>query len=284
MIDSISTTLSHSLYALGLIFLAGILLDIWYLAEYLLQKISLPCHSSGSPVRDHSPFRRATVLLVLSVTLIPAVITFFSPDPESAPGARQLAGGIFSYTLLAFAVIFILNRIHLTRLAPGLSDIVFPLPMKRIAAIIRGVTYGIAVIPPVLLAGAIASYFATQWGLDVSPQKAFSYFVDLTYPAPLRFLLTLSAVALAPVYEEILFRGYLFPALWGKKITPWPAILVCGFLFALVHLHLVSFFPLFLLNIFLCMGYLRTGSILTPIIMHGIFNGTSLLIWSLLNG
>jgi hypothetical protein len=57
----------------------------------------------------------------------------------------------------------------------------------------------------------------------------------------------------------------------------------CPFL----HLHAPSFLPLLLVGCALSLGLLLTGSLLTPIVMHAIFNGEMLLLlytWPSLGG
>jgi uncharacterized protein len=73
------------------------------------------------------------------------------------------------------------------------------------------------------------------------------------------------------VFEEFFFRGFAYPALkqrWGAG----KALIAVSIVFALVHLHVPSMGPLFALALGLGLGYELTGSLLTPIIMHALFN------------
>ena len=92
----------------------------------------------------------------------------------------------------------------------------------------------------------------------------------------LEILYILTAIFIAPVYEEILFRGILFPFL-TKHIGPVQSALFVSALFALMHFHLPSLVPLFLLSIALCGVYWRTESLWPSIGMHAIFNTVSIL-------
>jgi membrane protease YdiL (CAAX protease family) len=91
---------------------------------------------------------------------------------------------------------------------------------------------------------------------------------------PLAFFL--SAVVLAPVCEEVLFRGLLYPALKRKIGIGLSMILTAG-LFALVHWHLQTFPPLFVLGLALAYVYERTGTLVAPIAFHAVFNGWTFL-------
>ncbi|MBI2438138.1 MAG: CPBP family intramembrane metalloprotease, partial [Lentisphaerae bacterium] len=83
------------------------------------------------------------------------------------------------------------------------------------------------------------------------------------------------AMIVAPVAEEALFRGMLLPLIM-KRLGAGPAVLLSSALFALVHFHLPSFFPLFVLAAGLGLAYIYTGSLLVPIVMHALFNGMNL--------
>lgn len=83
--------------------------------------------------------------------------------------------------------------------------------------------------------------------------------------------LALVALVAAPIVEEMLFRGILYPtikragfpklALWGTSI-----------LFALTHQNAPAFFALVFLAMILTLLYEETGNLLAPIIAHSCFN------------
>jgi membrane protease YdiL (CAAX protease family) len=80
---------------------------------------------------------------------------------------------------------------------------------------------------------------------------------------------------LAPVVEELLFRGLGFSLL--RRFGVWPAILAVGILFALAH-GLIGAFPE--LAIFGCsLAWLRwkTASVYPGMVLHGTFNAISLI-------
>jgi membrane protease YdiL (CAAX protease family) len=86
-----------------------------------------------------------------------------------------------------------------------------------------------------------------------------------------RIVLGVLALFLAPVVEELFFRGMLYPAI---KQAGFPRLAVWGvsLLFALVHFNLVSFVPLFVLAILLTLLYEHTDNLLAPIAAHALFN------------
>ena len=85
------------------------------------------------------------------------------------------------------------------------------------------------------------------------------------------------AILVAPLYEELLFRGIIFPYMVKRTGLAGGALLV-SLLFALLHFHLPSVVPLFLLSVALCLAYWRTGSLWVSIGIHTIFNTVSILV------
>lgn len=82
----------------------------------------------------------------------------------------------------------------------------------------------------------------------------------------------MSLVVIAPIAEEVLFRGYLFGKL--RKYTPlWGAILITSVLFAIVHFQWNVGIDVFALSIVLCLLRVFTKSLWTPILLHMLKNG-----------
>lgn len=92
-------------------------------------------------------------------------------------------------------------------------------------------------------------------------------------------LFVVIAVVMAPLFEEIVFRGFLFRGLansWG-----WVAgALVSAGIFGLAHLQLDVFVPLAALGFALAWVYKRSGSLWTSITLHALFNGIAVLAWA----
>jgi len=80
----------------------------------------------------------------------------------------------------------------------------------------------------------------------------------------------------APVFEEIMFRGFLLPSL-TRYVPLWLAITVSGFVFAIAHLSLSEVIPLTTLGIIMGIIYTRSGNLLAPILLHSLWNGNTLL-------
>jgi len=89
-------------------------------------------------------------------------------------------------------------------------------------------------------------------------------------------LLFITTTLIAPLFEEIIFRGVLLPVLardYGKTI----GILISSFVFALAHLSLNEFPPLFVLGIGLATTRLISGRLSSSVFMHSFWNGLTFL-------
>ena len=96
-------------------------------------------------------------------------------------------------------------------------------------------------------------------------------------PDPALFLpMLLQSALLAPICEELFFRGYLMGAF--AKAGRGRAIAAAALLFAAAHGVDAAFLPRFLLGCLLGGMARRTGSILAPMLMHGCYNAAVLLL------
>lgn len=82
----------------------------------------------------------------------------------------------------------------------------------------------------------------------------------------------LTLVVIAPIAEEVLFRGYLYGKLRGAA-PMWAAILATSILFGFVHFQWNVGIDVFVLSIVLCCLREVTGSIHAGILLHMMKNG-----------
>jgi membrane protease YdiL (CAAX protease family) len=109
---------------------------------------------------------------------------------------------------------------------------------------------------------------------DIEQQELVTLFQGGGDPVAIG-LLVIAAVLLAPIVEELIFRGCLYRFL-KSQTTLLPAQIASGILFSMIHWNLLSFLPLVLVGIFLARVYEKTGSILVAIWFHAFFNAFSL--------
>ena len=86
-----------------------------------------------------------------------------------------------------------------------------------------------------------------------------------------------SAVILAPIGEELLFRGVLYQGL-AKRVSGWPAIGLSGLAFGVSHRELLVIVLTFPLGMLLAWTLRRHGTLLIPILTHVVFNVIGVLL------
>jgi uncharacterized protein len=85
-----------------------------------------------------------------------------------------------------------------------------------------------------------------------------------------------TAAIAAPLFEEVLFRGFLLPSL-TRYFSVWGAIFVSALLFAIAHLSLSEILPLSALGVVLGVVYTRSRNLLAPMLLHSLWNSGTLL-------
>lgn len=75
----------------------------------------------------------------------------------------------------------------------------------------------------------------------------------------------------APIFEEVLYRGFLLPAL-TCYFPMWAALPVSSVLFAICHMNPTAMIPLSVLGLLWALIYKRSGNLLTTILIHAMWN------------
>ena len=147
------------------------------------------------------------------------------------------------------------------------------MPVGR--SLLLGVALLISALPMVFAVDYIASILL-KVNSTTDVQEVVQIFENASTAAQ-RVPIVVLAVVIAPVAEELAFRGYLY-AVIKRYFGAVPALILSGILFALIHLNLASFFPLLVLASVFALAYELSGSLLVPMAMHALFNALSLLL------
>lgn len=113
-----------------------------------------------------------------------------------------------------------------------------------------------------------------QW-LDDDPMAMF---VPLIAKNPI--LWTLAIAILAPIYEELLFRGVVLGVLLQSSMRPMLASLTTSTLFAMAHWQYdwLGMGLVFGLSMIFCWARMATHSLILPIILHCLNNALAVLL------
>ena len=212
-----------------------------------------------------------TAGLGLLLTAVMQPLSQVAATPQTTPGVNEVALGIFFQ--LMHCCVLLVYLVHVRHLHP-VELFGFTVVRWKLLA----VTILLALIPMFVVVGTTA-VLSNEWLQQLAPgaqeQELVRAFVE-TDDTVLRVLIILAAVVVAPVVEETLFRGFIYGVL--KRYTDAPfAALLSGLFFAIIHMHTGSLLPLWVLALFFCAAYEFTGCLLAPMILHALFNSTSIV-------
>ena len=131
----------------------------------------------------------------------------------------------------------------------------------------------LTILWPVLLLLLASSSLYLALGLPLKPQPALLKFLEAReLDQMLPFLIY--ALIIAPIWEEVFFRGTLFPWLAGRLPVP-QAQWLSALAFGAVHLHGPTLIPLTVFGALLAGIYRTSGSLIPAILVHALFNANT---------
>ena len=98
-------------------------------------------------------------------------------------------------------------------------------------------------------------------------------------------LLLVSIVIWEPIYEELVFRGFIFRG-WSQRLGPVVTIVLTSALCSVIHLQYSWQGTSFLTGFGLVLGWVRwrTGSVIAPLFLHFTVNFITMMLTGLLHG
>ncbi len=230
----------------------------------------------------------ALALMLAGMTLTPYVLESFDLAPGDASlSAHDLAmrQGIAQLVIQLPAVVYVIWRV--TAQSKGLTE----LGATPRHPLLEGkyVALGLLAILPLYLGVNVSmTALLLLWGVEV-PQLAHAMLEPIREAylqgqrVPLLLLLG-SVLVLAPVFEEVIFRGLAQSAM-SSVVGPsrrWAALVPASLLFTLVHVGPgfanAALPALFVLAMGLGWLYERTGSLWPPILVHSAFNALNVAV------
>jgi|MDTC01.1.fsa_nt_gb membrane protease YdiL (CAAX protease family) len=180
-----------------------------------------------------------------------------------------LTGSLMNIAIVCFfAMMWVWRKVDFVEL--------FGLARLNLAGVaIWGGVVGCISILLVMAVGLVSSSMLTPMLGELPPQPVVSAFLDSPDLA-FRLIMLVTVVVVAPVFEEVMFRGYLYGV--SKKFTDrFFAVVFSSSVFALVHSGAITVVPIFTLALFLTLAYELTGCLLVPITIHMLFNLANVL-------
>ena len=194
------------------------------------------------------------LLILLSVGMLVAVFMGINAQFMQNIGVLFLE----MIYILPIALIFLWRRIHWKYLGFG-----------KFTLDVIGIGCGLLIGGYAIIIAHNALLYA--FGIDAQGDQIFEIFDQLE--SPIWFFIT--GAVIAPIVEEIFFRGFLFQG-FRQKYGWMPAVFLSSAIFGAAHLDPVSLIPTFVLGCVLAYVYHRSNSVWPGIIFHAAINSFSL--------
>ncbi len=273
-----------------LICLAGLILfGIWLLRTSWGRKAF-----ADSPVRRNDmPVYVPGILLFAWFGVFPTTILIGKKLSADLPAwsSAAIINAVYCLDATALAAgTLILARHHFARRLKGFGLNPKTIPRDFLTSFLNLLT----IWPLVMAALVLTTYIGRLiWGpqFDLGRHEELELIRQYSQ-LPLRISVFVVAVLMAPMLEELLFRGMLQTMLrslmqshrrpeialaipggnWYGTVGVWLSIAAGAGLFAIAHVNTGHWPALFILGVCLGYAYEKSGSLLRPIFIHSIFN------------
>lgn len=223
-------------------------------------------------------FLSAGLLVVFFVSQIVGIVLFapyFLPNAEnlSTDAQLQLAsqhGMVISFTaILSFFMVFFTILI-LAKLQKTPLKTILPIKKSKLS---------LWIIFSVILVFLNTIFYQISLLLEREPMLFMDSLAQTANPL---WVLILAVVLIIPIYEELIFRGFMWSALVNSKLGIVGASLITSGVFAWVHFQygVVELMMIFALALLFGMARLYSGSLKLPIFLH--ITNNSMAMWQFL--
>lgn len=210
----------------------------------------------------------------LWVVLLPGALIFlqFVLAALVAAGVRLDVGGVLALTALADAVVVGIAWIGLCAVRGLPASTLGLRPPER--------TRDLFILPVVGLVLSYSGVLLADAAIELvsgrpPPPQTSVQILSGVHGLGLRLLAVLVVGLVAPVCEEILFRGVVFRILWKRLGRP-GAFVLSAILFSAAHMDLAHALPLAAVGMVLAWLVSRSGSLYPGMILHALINTISL--------
>lgn len=252
---------------------------------------------------------------VIGLLSLAAVWATVAKTAGSARGVRSAELDAFSTMLLAF--LFVLGALVSMSVARAFADasgdffkIFLPTSVSQItalalcavfarfakikldfkptrAALKTGALYFFPTLAVLACGACIAVFYKAAFGEDIARQEIVALFAEIG-DIRVKIFAVFTIAVLAPIAEETFFRGILYPVFKGafsavlpdskKAVATAASAAVVSVLFSLIHASAYAAAPIFLMGIILVCAYEKSGSLVSPIVAHSLFNAANIAV------
>ena len=206
--------------------------------------------------------------LVIACTVL--VVLLANVGPLAVAGISQSRGlcSVPSFTAAALSVdLAMIGLVYLRFIRPGVLTVgELGLSVSRLR---HNVGVGLLVGVAVLVASA--GIQAALQAVGVKQTQLVHLECIRSFPLPGFLAVVLAGGVLAPIAEELYFRGFVFRSYLLTRGRP-VAYIATSILFAVLHLNLPALLPILVLSLIFCWVYERTGSLVPSMVGHALNN------------
>lgn len=212
----------------------------------------------------------AGAFLFVSVILVGLPLAYFASESvykwfETPVGTLALAAIVYIVSAAIVISPFVVRRLPWGEIRKKLGIWKqFRLPMIPWAVFIWGLYF----ISTIIVTGILYTVHIPGLNLDQKQEIGFDH-ISGGFEYAIAFLLL---VVIAPVFEELLFRGYLFGRIRERKGF-WFSAILTSLTFAALHGQLNVGIDVFILSLFLCYLREKFQAIWPGVLVHALKNG-----------
>lgn len=151
-------------------------------------------------------------------------------------------------------------------------------PEVRFMSLFRGrelmstSVFVLLLLPVLLMISHLLSFFFQGMGSTHAPRML----PEMEGPGDI-LMMILALAVLAPLVEELLFRGFLYRIL-RSRYSSLPSIIITSILFSAVHFSLAMVVPIFIMGVLMAWARERSGSMAPSLLLHSINNLVAVLL------
>jgi membrane protease YdiL (CAAX protease family) len=259
------------------IWLAGLILFACWLLDTSLGRKAL---ADSLPRRNNMPPYLPLVPLLLWFGAVSMTVVMVQKLTPGLQGWQEIFRDHLVMSIgavVTMAAMMFLAHVHFAR---GLKG--FGLNIKTIAKdFVMAILNLLATWPLMMAAITMTMFFARLLsGQDYQMQQHQQLEMITENPQlPLRIMIVFVAVVIAPLLEEMMFRGFVQTTIrsyFNIRNSAWPAIAASSVFFAIMHADPGHWPTLFVLGLCLGYSYEKSGSLFRPIFIHFFFNAYSI--------
>jgi membrane protease YdiL (CAAX protease family) len=268
-----SISLKHVLYGTG--FVLWLALFIAWLLKTSFGRRAL----SDSPPRRNN--MRAYLPLIPMAIWFAAITVGLSITEKLLPDLPEWQLALLKNLVVcvgataATVVILCIARVCFARRLKG-----FGLDVKSIFKDLFAGALNLLAVYPLILLAVIPTLLVGKYifGPDFEISQHEELKLITAHPQlSLRIMVIIVAVVVAPVFEELLFRGLFQTVIRSQLTSPWLSIALTSVLFTIVHQEPGHWLSLFVLSMCLGYAYEKSGSLFRPIFIHAFFNAVTIV-------